>query len=84
MTSGLLSSYEGHLRKLQEVWQGNMNASRGEAGDQVSLSRCYSDTGIPIHVQEESGIVTFRSIEIHVSLEVSNGCQSSCPDEKGT
>ena len=31
--SGLLSSYEGHLRNLLEAWQGNMDASRGEAGD---------------------------------------------------
>ena len=32
-TSGLLSSHEGHLRNLHEASQGNMNASRSEAGD---------------------------------------------------
>ena len=31
--SGLLSSYEGHLRNLLEAWQGNTDTSRGEAGD---------------------------------------------------
>ena len=30
--SGFLSSYDGHLRNLQEPWQGNGEASRGEAG----------------------------------------------------
>ena len=39
-TSGLLSSYEGHLRNLHEAWQGNTDASRGEAGDPGSLSSC--------------------------------------------
>ena len=29
--SGLLSSYEGQLRKLLKAWQGNTDASRGEA-----------------------------------------------------
>ena len=32
-TSGLLSSYEGYLRNLHEAWQGNTDASCGEAGD---------------------------------------------------
>ena len=35
-----------------------MDASGGEAGDRVSLSSWQSDFGIPIHFQEESGIVT--------------------------
>ena len=33
VTTGLLSSYEGHLRSLHEAWQGNMDASPCEAGD---------------------------------------------------
>ena len=33
LTSGLLSSYEGNLRNLHEVWQGNVDASPGQAGD---------------------------------------------------
>ena len=34
-----------------------MDDSGGEAGDQESLSSWHSDIGIPIHFQEESGIV---------------------------
>ena len=56
--SGLLPSYEGQLRKLHEAWQGNTDASRGEAGDGESLSSWHSDIGIPIIFQEESAIVT--------------------------
>ena len=58
-TSGLLSNYEGHLRNLIEAWQGNMDASRGEVGDPGYLSSCYSDIGISINFQQESGIFTF-------------------------
>ena len=58
-TSGLLSSYKGHLRNLLQGWQGNTDASRGKVGNPVSLSSCHSDIGIPINFQEESGIVTF-------------------------
>ena len=58
-TSGLLSSYEGHFRNLLQAWQGKTDASRGEAGDSVSLFSCHRDFGIPINIQEESGIVTF-------------------------
>ena len=58
-----------------------MNASEGEAEDRGSLSNSHSDIGIPIHFQEESGIVTFRSIEFRAPLEVSMGCEAPCPDE---
>ena len=37
-TSGLLSSYDGHFRNLNKVWQDNTDACGGEAGDRVSLS----------------------------------------------
>ena len=47
--SGLLSSYDGHLRNLNKAWQDNMDASGGEAVDQGSLSSWNSDIGIPIH-----------------------------------
>ena len=57
--SGLLSSYEGQLRNLHEAWQGNMDAFRVEVRDQVSLSCCHSDIGIPINFQKESGNITF-------------------------
>ena len=36
--SGLLSSYEGHLRNLNYALQDNTHTSGGEVGDQVSLS----------------------------------------------
>ena len=58
-TSGLLSSYDGHLRNLNWAWQDITNGSGGEAGDQGSLSSWNSDIGIPIHFQKDSGIVTF-------------------------
>ena len=58
-TSGHLSSYEGHLRNLLEVWQCNTESSQGEAGDPRSLSSCHSEIGIPINFQQESSIVTF-------------------------
>ena len=32
-TSGLLSSYDGHLMNLNYTWQANMDSSGGEAGD---------------------------------------------------
>ena len=57
--SGLLYSCEAHHRNLHEACQGHMDASRGEAEDQGSLSICHGDIGIPINFQEESGIVTF-------------------------
>ena len=40
-------------------------------GDQASLSSWYSDIGIPINFQEESGIITFSCIEFGPPLEVS-------------
>ena len=46
--SGLLCSYEGHLRNLNEAWQDNTDTSGGEVGDQVSLSTFHRDIGIPI------------------------------------
>ena len=52
-TSGLLPSYEGHLRYLIEVWQGNKDASRSEVGNPESLYTCHRDAWIPINCQEE-------------------------------
>ena len=57
--SGLLSSYDGHLSKLNWAWQDNTDASGGEVGDQASLSSFHRDIGITINFQEESGLVTF-------------------------
>ena len=57
--SGLLSSYDGHHRKLNYAWQENTDASGGEPGGQASLISLNSYIGIPINFHEESGIVTF-------------------------
>ena len=58
-----------------------MDASGGETGDQGSLSSWNSDIGIPIHLQKESGIVAFGSLESRVPLEISKLCDSPYPDE---
>ena len=58
-TSGLLSSYDGHLSNLNDAWPDISDASGGELGDQASLSSWQSNIGVPINFQEESGIVTF-------------------------
>ena len=57
--SGLLSSYDEHLRKLKQAWQYNTEASGREAEGQASLISWHSYIGIPINFHEESGIVTF-------------------------
>ena len=51
-TSGLLSNSEGHLGILLEAFQGNRDASRGEAADPGTLSNCHKDIQIPIDIQE--------------------------------
>ena len=58
-TSGLLSSYHGHFRKLNYAWQENTDASEGEAINRGSLSSWNGFIGIPIRFQKESSIVTF-------------------------
>ena len=55
----LLSSYDGHLGKLNYALQENTDTSGGELGGQASLISWHSYTGIPINFHEESGIVTF-------------------------
>ena len=57
--SGLLSSYDRHLGKLNYAWQENTDASGGEPVGQASLISWHSYIGIPISFHEESGIVTF-------------------------
>ena len=58
-TSGLLSSYDGHLGKLNYAWQENTDASEGEPEGQASLISWHSYIVIPINFHEESGIVIF-------------------------
>ena len=58
-TSGLLSSYDGHLGKLNYAWQENTDDSGGEPGGKASLISWHSYIGVPINFHEESGIVTF-------------------------
>ena len=79
--SGLLSSYVGHLGKLNYAWQENTDASGCELGGQVSLISLHSYIGIPINFHEGSGIVTFSSIEISAPHEFSNGCEALCQEE---
>ena len=55
--SGLLSSYDGHLGKLNYSWQENTEASGGEPGGQASLISLQGYIGIPINFHEESGII---------------------------
>ena len=57
--SGLLSSYDGHLWNLNKAWQDNTDVTAGEVLDSSSLSSLHRDIEIPIHFQEESGLVTF-------------------------
>ena len=57
--SRLLSSYDGHLGKLNYAWQENTYASGSEPGGQASPISWHSYIGIPINFHEESGIVTF-------------------------
>ena len=80
-TSGLLSSYDGHLGKLNYAWQENTDTSGGKPGGQVSLMSWHSYIGILINFHEESGIVTFCSTELSAPLEVSKGCEALCPEE---
>ena len=57
--SGLLSSYDGHLAKLNYAWQENTDASGVEPLGQATLISWHSYIGIPINFHEVSGILTF-------------------------
>ena len=58
-----------------------MDASGGESVGQASLIIWQSYIGNSINFHEESGIVTFWSIELSALLDVSKGCQALCPEE---
>ena len=53
-------------------------------GGQTSLSSFHRDIGIPINFQEESGLVTFRTIELRGSLEVSRVVRHPLQMRRGT
>ena len=53
-------------------------------GDQASLSSFQKDLGIPINFQEESGLITFLSIELHETLEVSRDVRPPAQKRRGT
>ena len=50
--SGLLSSYDRHLGKLNYALQENTYASGGESGGEASIIRWHSYVGIPINFPE--------------------------------
>ena len=50
--TGLLSSYDAHLRNLNQAWHDITVSSGGEVGDQASPSSFHRDIGIPINFQE--------------------------------
>ena len=50
----------------------------------MSLACCHSDIGIPINFQVESGLISFGSIDLHVTLKLSQGYWSSRRDHVGT
>ena len=58
-----------------------MDASGHEAGHRGSLFIWHSDIGIPIHFQEESGIVKLWNIEFRMPLEGLKGSEATCPVE---
>ena len=76
--SGLLSSYDRHLGKLNCAWQENTDVSGSDPGGHVSLIIGY--IGIPINFHEESGIIPFLRTELSAPLEVSNGCEALCAE----
>ena len=61
-----------------------MDASRSEGWYQGSLSIWHSDIGIPNNIQKFSGIVNIWSSELHMSLEMSKGCEAPFLDELET
>ena len=79
--SGLLSSYDGHLGKLNYAWPENRDASGGEPVGQASVISWHSYIGVSNNFHKQSGIVTFWSIELSAPLEVSNVCEALCPEE---
>ena len=53
-------------------------------GDQASVSSFQKDLGIPINFQEESSLVSFRSLELHEPLQVSRDGRLPVQMRQGT
>ena len=53
-------------------------------GDQASLSSYHINIGISINFQEESGLVTFSSIDLHEPLGVSRDVRPPVQMRRGT
>ena len=60
--SGFLSSYDGHLGKLNYARHEKTDASGGEPGGQASLISWHSYIGIPIIFHEVPGIEPFEAL----------------------
>ena len=60
--SGVLSSYDTHLRNLSYSWQDSTDASGGDVGDQASLSSFHRDIGIPINFQKSQASPRFEAL----------------------
>ena len=60
--SGLLSSYDGHLRKLNYEWQEDTDASGCEPEGQASLIRWHSYIGIPINLLKSQASSPFEAL----------------------
>ena len=53
-------------------------------GDLVSISSFHRDIGIPINFQEESSLVSFGSLELRETLEVSRDVRPPVQMRRGT
>ena len=61
-TSGPLSNYEGKLRNLLKAWQGNMDTSRGEAGQRDFLSICPVILGFVSIFKKSQALPPFEAL----------------------
>ena len=61
-TSGFLSSYDGHLGKLNYAWQEITDASGGEPGGQASLISWHSYIRIPINFTKSQASSPFEAL----------------------
>ena len=60
--SRVLSSYDGHLGKLNYAWQENTDTSGGNPGGQDSLICWHSYIGIPINFMKSQASSPFEAL----------------------